>query len=187
MSVSANRFDPETCSLSWHCRNQRQSQISVYWEWKEDIFWNIRSDSININNLTTLFYPLHHFCPTDYESNLRHRRPNESQAHFTDENASFCVCPFHCWHPKEPYDCTVHSWPGQPFYFSCPALSYCSCESVLTMVWHSAEPSCHEERRETVVHLYRWEELMGRSCRCLKITFWSKTEQSMGKRACREF
>ncbi len=105
-------------------------------------------------------YPLTHFC--FLKSNLRHRRSDEPEAHFTDENPCFGLRALHCWRPTEPSDGTIHSWPGQSFWLSCPAASYCSRGTMLTVVRNGAEPARHEESPKTLVHLHRWEEANGR-------------------------
>lgn len=57
------------------------------------------------------FPPPHPFCPyfVFLKSNLGYRRPDEPEAHFTDENSSFGVRTLHCWEPTEPSDSTIHS------------------------------------------------------------------------------
>lgn len=88
-------------------------------------------------------------------SNIGDRRSADSQTHSAHENPSFGICTLCCRDATDPSDSTLHSGPRQPVCLPHPAPSDCSCGTVLAMVRHRAEPTCHEERPKTLVHLHR--------------------------------
>ena len=138
---------PNPCLLGVKGRLHRRQQVCYNETLNEWIFY----EQSSLSSLTDFLF----------NSNFRYGRSDEPEAHFTDENSSVGLCTLCCWHPTDPSDSTVHSWPGQPFCFSRPEASYCSCGTMLAVVRHSAEPTRHEERPETVVNLHRWKEANG--------------------------